>query len=394
MGRDSQERSIGHDGRRVVLAFDKFRGTATGRDLMAGAQRAAAAAGWATTPVAMADGGEGSLAVVGGANKNTTVTGPLGEPVDAGWRLDGRVAFVEMAAASGLLVVGGAESNDAIAADTAGTGQLIATAIELGARTVYVFLGGSATTDGGWGALEALPPAARMKEIDLVVATDVLTTFVDAAQIFGPQKGASAVQVAFLQRRLHRLVQIYQDEYGIDVSNRPGTGAAGGLAGGLVAIGGRIEPGFDVIADWVRLDEHLSGADLVITGEGFLDEESFNGKVVGGVAAWAGEQSVPVLAIVGDRDDDVAVPAGIDVVSLAAHFGLDRALSEPVALVEELVAARLTAWTRTDGGLASVSTEIASSPQEDTDESDSGEGSEDQSELHDPDEDGSGRASQ
>lgn len=289
----------------------------------------------------MADGGEGSLAAVGGPNKTMTVSGPLGEPVEAGWRLDGRTAFIEMATASGLLLAGGAEGNDAIAADTLGTGQLVAKAIELGARTIYVFLGGSATTDGGWGAIQALPPAARMKEIDLIVATDVRTRFTDAAEIFGPQKGASGAQVALLERRLQRLVQMYRERYGVDVSETPGAGAAGGLAGGLIAVGGRIEPGFEVIAERAQLDQQLEDADLAITGEGFLDAESFHGKVVGGVTTWAAEMSVPVVAIVGDRDEEVAAPDSLQIFALAEEFGLDAALDDPLQLVEQVIARHL-----------------------------------------------------
>jgi len=325
----------------VVLAFDKFRGTATSGELSAAGARAAERCGWRPVEVLLADGGEGSLAALGGPNKTTTVSGPLGEPVDAGWRLDGRVAYVEMAAASGLLLVGGAEHNDPIAADTAGTGELIATAVELGARTVYVFLGGSATTDGGWGAVKALPPAARLKEVELIIATDVQTKFTDAAAVFGPQKGAKPSHVSFLERRLHRLTQIYRDTYGIDVTDVAGAGAAGGLAGGLLALGGRIESGFDVVAERVGLDEHLAGADLAVTGEGFLDDESFNGKVVGGLTAWAAEQSVPVVAVVGDRDGDTPIPAELSVVSLAEQFGLDDALARPLDLVEQVVMTRL-----------------------------------------------------
>ncbi|MEM9134748.1 MAG: glycerate kinase [Actinomycetota bacterium] len=332
---------------RVVLAFDKFRGTATSAELHDAATAASTAAGWEATAVPMADGGEGSLDAVGGANKTTTVAGPLGDPVDAGWRLEGRVAFVEMAAASGLLIAGGPEANDAVDADTTGTGQLIARAIELGARTVHVFLGGSATTDGGWGALTALPPAARLKEIEIVVATDVRTLFVDAARVFGPQKGASRAQVEFLGRRLERLVQLYQERYGVDVGDLAGAGAAGGLAGGLAAVGGRIEPGFDVIAEWVGLDGALTGADLVITGEGYLDAESFNGKVVGGVSTWAAEQEVPVVAIVGDAEEGLSVPSEVKIVSLADRFGLERALAEPTALVTDVVTGLLAG---DDGG--------------------------------------------
>lgn len=327
-----------------MLAFDKFRGTATSEELNEAGRRVADAARWDSISLPMADGGEGSLAAVGGPNKTTVVAGPCGEPVEAGWRLDGRVGYIEMAAASGLGVVGDVENNDAVAADTLGTGQLIASAIELGARTVYVFLGGSATTDGGWGAIQALPPAARLKEIDLIVATDVRTLFVDAAKIFGPQKGASAAQIAFLERRLQRLVQVYSENYDVDVSEEPGAGAAGGLAGGLLAVGGRIEPGFEVIAERVRLDEHLDRADLVVTGEGYLDAESFHGKVVGGVMTWADEASVPVLAIVGDRDETLAVPAALQVVALAAEFGHDRSIAEPLLLVEQVIARHLRSF--------------------------------------------------
>jgi glycerate kinase len=290
----------------------------------------------------MADGGEGSLSAVGGANKHTLVTGPLGAPVEAGWRLDHRVAFIEMASASGLLLAGGPEGNDPIAADTTGTGEIIATAVKLGARTVYVFLGGSATTDGGWGAIQALPPAPRLKEIDLVVAVDVQTRFTEAAAVFGPQKGASGAQVALLERRLQRLVQVYQESYGVDVGGLGGAGAAGGLAGGLAAVGGRIESGFDVIAEWAELDTEIAAADLVVTGEGYLDAESFNGKVVGGVVSWATEQSVPVLAVVGDADGELTLPPGLDVVSLADQFGIERAMTEPTDLVEQVIGSWLS----------------------------------------------------
>lgn len=329
----------------VVLAFDKFRGTATAQELSAAGQRAAKRSGWNAESVPLADGGEGSLEAVGGANKVTRVTGPLGEPVDAGWRLDGQVAFIEMAAASGLLVAGGPKNNDAVAAATVGTGELIASAVELGARTVYVFLGGSATTDGGWGAIRALPSVSRLKEVELIVAADVRTPFVDAARVFAPQKGASTAQVALLERRLERLGQLYAEDYGVDVASVVGAGAAGGLAGGLMAVGGRIEAGFEAVAEWVALDEHLKSADLVVTGEGHLDAESFNGKVVGGVHEWASEQGVPVLAIVGESDD-LPVPDGIDVLSLASLYGLDRTMGNPVSLVEEVLCERLSHWAR------------------------------------------------
>lgn len=326
----------------VAFAFDKFRDTATAQELVDVGRVAARSAGWRAAGQPLADGGEGSLDVLGGANKFTVVTGPLGDPVEAGWRMDRRSAFIEMAAASGLAVAGGAEENDPLAADTLGTGELISAAIELGARTVRVLLGGSATTDGGFGAIRALPPRARLKGIDLTVAVDVDTRFCDAARVFGPQKGASPAQVELLTRRLERLAQIYQEEYGVDVSDLRGAGAAGGLAGGLVAMGATIERGFDVLAEHIGLDMIFADADLVVTGEGRLDAESFNGKVVGGVATWAADAGVPVLAVVGTMDEGLTLPEGLDVVSLEAEFGLEAAQTRTLQLVGEVVAERLT----------------------------------------------------
>ncbi len=329
--------------RTVVFAFDKFRGSASSAELAAAASVVASEAGWEAVTVPLADGGEGSLDVLGGANKTTTVPGPLGEPVEAGWRLEGREAFIEMAAASGLVVAGGSDRNDPMLADTTGTGRLIANAVELGARTIYVMLGGSATTDGGLGAINAMPTPARMKEIDLAVACDVETRFADAARVFGPQKGASPAQIELLTRRLERLQQQYLDQYGVDVSELPGAGAAGGLAGGLVAVGGRLESGFEMLAERARLDEFIDGAALVVTGEGFLDAGSFCGKVVGGVHQWASDAGVPVAAVVGDADDDAGAPDTLIVRSLVESYGLERSLASTVDLVAEQVAALLAA---------------------------------------------------
>lgn len=318
---------------KVVVAFDKFRGSATSEELLEAVRSALEPMGWIVDGVPLADGGEGSIDVLGGPNKVSLVTDPLGDPVRASWRLDGQTAFIEMAAASGLALVGGPDANDPIAADTFGTGELIAQAIELGARTIYVLLGGSATTDGGFGALRAMPPAVRMKEIELIAACDVTTRFTDAAVAFAPQKGASPAQVKLLTRRLERLCQVYAEEYGVEVAGVPGTGAAGGLAGGLLAVGGRIESGFDVLAEGVGLDELLVGADLVITGEGLLDDQSFNGKVVGGVAAWAAAEGVPVLAIVGSRCGEPPLPEDFQLVVLSEEFGEDASWGRTLELV-------------------------------------------------------------
>lgn len=323
----------------MVAAPDKFRGTASATEVADAIGRAAWEAGWRCDEVPMADGGEGLLEALGGANRVSTVTGPLGDPVEAPWRLDRSTAVIEMALASGLTLVGGADGNDPVAASTYGTGELVNDAVEAGARRVIVGVGGSATTDGGLGALRALYPLQRLRGVELVVACDVSIGFVDAAERFAPQKGASPAQVELLRRRLERLAQVYEEEHGIDVRHLRGSGAAGGLAGGLAAAGATLVDGFEVVAEEVGLDEKLEGADLVVTGEGFLDEASFEGKVVGGVADLAAELGVPVLAVVGRVYDEVH--DRVPVVSLVERFGEDRALHDTAACVTEAVAAHL-----------------------------------------------------
>jgi glycerate 2-kinase len=322
--------------RRVVAAPDKLRGTATALEVAAAIGRAAEAAGWTCDQVPMADGGEGTLEALGGPNRTSTVTGPLGAPVDAVWRLDGRTAVIEMARASGLVLAGGADGNDPIAASTAGTGELIVEAVDKGATRVIVGLGGSATTDGGLAALRALHPLGRLKGIDLVVACDSRVPFLDAATVFAPQKGATPAQVELLRRRLERLAQVYLDEHGVDVLGLDGAGAAGGLAGGLAAAGARLVSGFDLVADELELDERIEGADLVLTAEGFLDAQSFEGKVVGGVAGLAAAVGVRVVAIAGQVFDGVG--SRIEAISLVDRFGEDRAREDTVGCIEEVAA--------------------------------------------------------
>ncbi len=325
----------------VVAAPDKFRGTAGAPTVAGAVGRAAATEGWTCDQVPMADGGEGTLEALGGPNRTTTATGPLGDLVEAGWRYGGRSAVVEMAQASGLALVGGAEGNDAIAAASSGTGELIAAAIDAGCHRVLIGLGGSASTDGGLGAVRALEPVARLRGVELVAACDVRTRFVDAADRFAPQKGASPAQVELLRRRLERLAQVYERDYGVDVRTIVGGGSAGGLAGGLAAVGAKLVAGFDLVADEVDLLERLEGADLAVTGEGFLDEQSFEGKVVGGVTELAASAGVRTLVVVGEVLDGVVLPEGVEVVSLVERFGDERARAETGACVEEVVAAEL-----------------------------------------------------
>ena len=185
---------------RILIAPDKFKGTATAREIGDALAQVIRAQGHDVVVQPLADGGDGTLEAFGGANRVSTVTGPLGEPVEAAWRFgSSRTAVVEMAQASGLALAGGREGNDPVSATTAGTGELIDQAIQRGARRIIVGVGGSATTDGALGALEAMHPLQRLREVDIQVACDVRTRFVDAAEVFGPQKGATPAQVELLR---------------------------------------------------------------------------------------------------------------------------------------------------------------------------------------------------
>ena len=325
----------------LLATPDKFRGTLRGPEAAAAMAAGARAAGWDAEEVAVSDGGEGFLDCFAGRGRlrTTSVQDALGRPVAAEWLLldGGRTAVVETARAIGLQLVGGAEGNDPLAASSAGAGQLLAAAVGDGARRVLVGLGGSATTDGGAGAVAATGGGTRLIGAEVVVACDVTTRFVDAARTFAPQKGASPAQVALLERRLQRMAQELEALGGVDVRALAGAGAAGGLAGALAAMGASLVPGFDVVADALDLAERVAGADLVVTGEGYLDEQSFSGKAVGGVVALAGAAGVPVVAVVGDADPDVETPPGVEVVSLVERFGRDRAMQDTAACLRDVV---------------------------------------------------------
>lgn len=321
---------------KVVAAPDKFRGTASASGIAEAVARGVARFGGTTVQLPMADGGEGLLEVLGGPDRTATVTGPISGSIEVGWRLSGETAVIEMARVAGLALVGGAAGNLPMDATTAGVGELVRHAVEIGARRVIVGVGGSATTDGGLGAVGAMGPPDRYLGVELMVACDVRTRFTEAAAVFGAQKGATSAQIKMLTRRLERLVQVYEKQYGVDVSTMQGAGAAGGLAGGLAALGADLFDGFDLVAEEVGLDHHLRGADLVVTGEGWLDASSYEGKVVGGVEAYAAAAGVPVLVVAGGADLDLT--GSECVVSLAERYGQDLARDNVLVLVEEVVA--------------------------------------------------------
>jgi glycerate 2-kinase len=322
---------------RVVVAPDKFKGS-----LDAAAVAAALIAGWrdvapdaACEAIPMADGGDGTVDafLAGGAQARTVrVRGPLGASVEATYARDGDLAVVEMATASGLALLGTAL--DARHASTYGTGELLRDALAHGARRIILGIGGSATTDGGAGALAALgarfldaagaelaPVPAdlayvasvdltgldpRAAAVDLAIACDVdnpLLGMHGAAAVYGPQKGASADDVRFLDAVLARLADALAGATGHDLRDVPGAGAAGGLGWALAsACGARLERGVALVAEVRGLAGRLRGADYCLTGEGRIDHQTLRGKVVDGVAVLARAAGVPVIAFGGSVD--------------------------------------------------------------------------------------------
>ena len=225
----------------------------------------------------LADGGEGTLDVFGGANRWTEVTGPLGTRVSAGWRLDGTRAVIEMSTASGLVEAGGAAGNDPFRATTKGTGELLVAAIAAGARDLLVGVGGSATTDGGLGAVQALLLRSHDPLVDVsgcgcapMSPPGSWTRPGSSARRRAPMPTASSSSPG----GCNRSGGYYRDRFGVDVQELVGGGAAGGLAGGLAALGAELVDGFGTMADAAGFDAALAGADLVITGEGRLDRGS------------------------------------------------------------------------------------------------------------------------
>jgi glycerate 2-kinase len=289
--------------RPILVAPDSFKGTFAAPAVAAAIGRGLERAGFVPPDLCpVADGGEGTLAALltalGGETDGAQAGDPLGRPLRAGFGLieDGATAVVEVAEASGLARVAASE-RDAEAASSRGTGELIVAATERGAAVVLVAAGGSATTDGGVGAIEAINDAGGLRGARLVVLCDVRTPFEDAARVFAPQKGADAAAVRRLSRRLAKLADSWpRDPRGVAM-----TGAAGGLAGGLwAAFGATLEPGAPFVLDALGYDARMRAAAAVIVGEGRLDQTSLAGKAVGEAATRARQAGVPCFAIVGE----------------------------------------------------------------------------------------------
>jgi len=303
--------------------------------------------------VPVADGGEGTveamIAATQGAEHTASVTGPLGERVDARWGMsgDGNTAFIEMAAASGLALVPPEQRNPLITTSR-GTGELILHALEHGARNIIIGIGGSATNDGGAGMVQALGAKLcdangteighgggslislntidisgldpRLAACTIRVACDVtnpLTGEQGASRIFGPQKGATEAQIVELDSNLNHYADVIKRSLRVDVKNVPGAGAAGGMGAALMAfLGAELRSGIEIVTQALNLEEHIHDCTLVVTGEGRIDSQSIHGKVPVGVANVAKKYHKPVIGIAGSLTRDVGVvhQYGIDAV--------------------------------------------------------------------------------
>jgi glycerate kinase len=325
----------------VLVAPDKFKGTYSAAEVAAAIAEGLREGGRHTEELPVADGGEGTaealMRALGGEWLEAEATDALGRPIRARFamlerrpgdqrgpgtdkrRVDGRIAVVEAAEASGLARIEPHE-RDAFAASSRGTGELIAAACAAGATHVLVAVGGTATTDGGAGAIAAIDEAAVDPE--LTVICDVRTPFEQAARVFAPQKGADAETLKRLQRRLTALVKrAPRDPRGI-----PMTGAGGGLSGGLYAFrNARLVPGAPYVLDALGFDARMRAASFVVTGEGRMDEQTLEGKVAGEVAVRCRQAGVACHAVVGqDALDDFSL-------RVLALDGLEEA-GDPAAL--------------------------------------------------------------
>ncbi|HHV56968.1 MAG TPA: glycerate kinase [Firmicutes bacterium] len=362
---------------RVVIAPDSFKGSLSAWEaaeaMAAGVRRLWPQA--ETVLVPMADGGEGTtealVRATGGRLQEKTVTGPLGEPVRAGFGIlgDGETGVIEMAAAAGLYLVP-EERRDPRVTTTYGVGELIRAALDAGCRRLVVGIGGSATNDGGVGMAQALgarfTDAAgreigrgggslgelahidltgldpRLKAVAVRVACDVDNPLCGprgAAAVYGPQKGATPEMVATLDANLSHLAKVIAQDLGRSVADIPGAGAAGGLGAGLIAfLDASLMAGVEMVIQAVNLPARVAGADLVLTGEGKIDAQTAFGKTPAGVARVAKAAGLPVIAVAGGIGDDVepVYSCGIDALYPLTPYPL--ALGEAMRRGGELLA--------------------------------------------------------
>jgi glycerate kinase len=325
----------------ILVAPDSFKGTFTAAEVGGHIAAGIRTAGTAARELPVADGGEGTFEVlVRGLDARQiriSTVGPWGDPVEAAIGLaDDGTGVVELAFASGLNLPSDGD-RDPLTASTYGTGVLIAEAAGHGARRIVVAAGGSATTDGGAGAIAAIEERGGLRGAELVILSDVTTRFSDAARVFGPQKGADPAAVELLTRRLELLAAEFARDFGRDPRLVDRTGAAGGFSGGMWARhGASLVSGADYVLDILGFDAQLAASSAVVVGEGRLDSQTGQGKIIAAILARAGAK--PVYAVVGSVDpdlgDDADSFAGIIVAGNPAAMqaaGADLARAAPPA---------------------------------------------------------------
>lgn len=373
---------------RVIVAPDSFKGSLSGplvaQAIAQGVRRACPDCIIDEIPIA--DGGEGTLEALvharQGEYRTYSVTGPLGQPVSAQLGLidDGRIGIIEMAQASGLLLVT-PEQRNPLLTSTFGTGELIRATLDLGCQELIITIGGSATNDGGLGMLAALgakfygnerqelapvggslPHLAqvditgldkRLQTCRITIASDVTNPLcgpLGAAAVFGPQKGATPEMVELLEQGLHKFAQATLTATGVDVLHLPGAGAAGGLGAALIAYaGGIMRSGIDVVLDTIGIDARLAGAGLAFTGEGRMDGQTAHGKAPAGLAKRAREHNCPVVALVGSLGEnyEAVLEQGISGVFpvLSAPMDLDSAMEHAAELIADTAYRVMHFWS-------------------------------------------------
>jgi glycerate 2-kinase len=311
----------------VLVAPDSFKGTYPAAEVAAAIAAGIRDAGGTAAELPVADGGEGTFDALCGSLQATAVSvaaqNPWGEPLAAaiGLAADG-TAVVELAQASGLTVPSSGP-RDVVSASTYGTGMMVSAAVDAGATHIMVAAGGSATTDGGAGAVQAINDGGGLRGARLTVLSDVTSTFLEAPRIFGPQKGAGPAEIGLLEQRLRELAELFpRNPVGV-----PRTGAAGGLSGGLWAnFGAELVSGADAVLDAAQFDLHLEAADAVVVGEGRLDSQTGEGKIISAILERVRRsgRTVPVVAVVGSVADDLG--------AYARHFSEILVASDAAAM--------------------------------------------------------------
>ncbi len=339
-----------------MIAPDKFKGSASAHDVASAIARGIRSVAPSSELILrpMADGGDGTVELFldsGAGACTSNVHDPRGRPITAKFALDGERAIVELASASGLVLEKPRE-RDPWRADSRGTGELIRAALDAGAKAIVIGIGGSAINDAGIGLLRALgaktqPSNAlhgiesidlsgldpRIAKTKLLVASDVDNPLCGpngASAVFGPQKGAKPHDVPKLDAALAQTADAMARALGRDLRDVPGAGAAGGAGFALLALGAELRPGVDIVAELCGLSQALSGATLCITGEGSIDAQTLRGKTVLGVARYAAQAKVPVIALGG------RIEPGIEAELAARGIVCEPVVTEPMRLEEAM----------------------------------------------------------